>query len=150
MLLFTLIHRSMSVPPCKRMNPDVHGTLGRLVRCTPAHTTATKGDAHMLSVMIRPSKTRVVYAGRAPDATDKFTLIGRGVITCQICQNIWFLRNLPVTNGSLKNSTSVTRRTRTSWTIHGGPFLRPSIRRWEAPVPLVQLLLRHPLYLLHL
>ena len=30
------------------------------------HATATKGDAHMLSVMIRPSKTRVVYAGESP------------------------------------------------------------------------------------
>jgi hypothetical protein len=32
----------------------------------PAHTATILGDAHMLSVMIRPSKTRVVYAGESP------------------------------------------------------------------------------------
>ena len=54
------------MPPSKRMNPDVHGTLGSWYGAYPAQATATKGDAHMLSVMIRPSKTRVVYAGESP------------------------------------------------------------------------------------
>ena len=48
------------------MIPDVHGTLGRLYGANPAHTASTAGDARMLSVMIRPSKTRVVYAGVSP------------------------------------------------------------------------------------
>lgn len=49
------------------MIPDVHGTLGRFVRCEPrTYGLYTAGDARMLSVMIRPSKTRVVYAGVSP------------------------------------------------------------------------------------